>query len=317
MSVQIKLPKSPITKNGNVIFNERISAKRIIELYHRQENIDVEEYFFDREIYILECLDTGYRFYYPFEIIGDQDFYENLQLNSDKKGDGYDRDWADDHQFAAQQIEANDTLLEIGCGSGKFLGRISEITIKVVGLEINSLAADSARKKGFDVRTELVEKYSKENPSAFDTVCAFQVLEHIADVKSFIEGALTLLRPNGKLIFSVPNNEPYFQRFSKYEVLNLPPHHMGLWNLNAFKKLVNHYPMTLAKFEYSGESGVLIDAYLRAKAMAHIKSLPSNLSLTDKLKIYGVAPVALAKSSIDYLSGKKNRAFISVLFRKK
>ena len=207
MTVLKNLPKSPITGSGNVKVVDNFLVEDIVRLYKEQEDLNVENYFrHGEEVYLLECEDTKYRFYFPFEIIGDAAFYENLR-DSD-----YDRNDADDHKFAYQQINENAELLEIGCGTGKFLEQISGITKNVTGLELNTLAAKSAVEKGFDVKVQFIEEHAKERLNYYDVVCAFQVLEHIADVKPFLEAALKLLKPNGKLIFSVPNNEPYFQR---------------------------------------------------------------------------------------------------------
>lgn len=63
--------------------------------------------------------------------------------------------------------------------------------------------------------------------------------------------------------------------------------------------------MNLAKFNYSGESGVLVDAYLRAKSMVKIESLPTQHSTSEKANIYGMMPLALMKSSVDYIRGQK------------
>jgi 2-polyprenyl-3-methyl-5-hydroxy-6-metoxy-1,4-benzoquinol methylase len=311
MSELSQLPKSPITGNAGVKVFDTILVEDIIRLYREQENVNVERFFKHGEtIRILECEATKYRFYYPFECIGDASFYENLR-NSD-----YDRDEAEDHKFAYKQIGKDAKLLEIGCGTGKFLEQVSHITKNVAGLELNSLAAKSAVEKGFDVKIQFIEEHAKENENCYDVVCAFQVLEHIAEVKSFIDAALKLLKPNGKLIFSVPNNEPFFQRFSKYEVLNLPPHHMGLWSLEAFKNLDKFYGMKLEDFQFTGRSSFKADAYLRAKLTANVKSLPQRHSLPEKLKIIAVSPIALAKSSLDHLQRKKNNAHISIVFIK-
>ena len=163
MSNLNNLPKSPVTLGGNVKVVETFAAAEIAALYLRQENLDIKNYFAHGDtVYLLECEDTGYRFYYPFEIIGDQAFYESFQVESDKKGDGYDREWAGDHKFAAGQIGKDAKLLEIGCGSGKFLSQISDITPNVAGLELNSIAADAARRKGLDVQVEFIEDFCEE-----------------------------------------------------------------------------------------------------------------------------------------------------------
>ena len=311
MTVLKNLPKSPITGSGNVKVVDNFLVEDIVRLYKEQEDLNVENYFRHGEtVDLLECEDTKYRFYYPFEIIGDAAFYENLR-DSD-----YDRNDADDHKFAYQQISQNAELLEIGCGTGKFLEQISGITKNVTGLELNTLAAKSAVEKGFEVKVQFIEEHAKENSNCYDVVCAFQVLEHIADVRSFLDAALKLLKPNGKLIFSVPNNEPYFQRFSKYEVLNLPPHHMGLWNLDSFKKLCSVFDMNLENYAFTGHTSFRADAYLRAKLMVKVKSLPHRHSFAEKLKILAVSPIAVAKSTLDYLQGKKNNTHISVVFCK-
>ena len=305
------LPKSPITGINNVAIVETFSSADIIKLYRQQEEMNVEKYFENyEEIYILECERTGYRFYYPFELIGDASFYENLR-NSE-----YDRDEADDHKFAYEQIDKDAKLLEIGCGTGKFLENIANITKNVSGLELNPMIARSASEKGFDVKNQMIEEHAEEYPNSYDVICAFQVLEHIAQVKSFLDAALKLLKRNGKLIFSVPNNEPFFQRFSKYEVLNLPPHHMGLWGLKAFQNLSKVFDMSLEKHAFTAQSGFKADAYLRAKLMADVKSLPRKHSTTEKIKILAVSPFAVTKSALDQIKGKKNNAHISVVFVK-
>jgi 2-polyprenyl-3-methyl-5-hydroxy-6-metoxy-1,4-benzoquinol methylase len=310
------LPKSPITGNSGTKVLETFSAKDIDRLYQQQEGFSVAKYFKDDVVYLLECEETKYRFYYPFEIAGDEEFYENFLIKTQENGAGYDRDWSDDHKFAYSQIEKDETVLEIGCGTGKFLQRLSDKTKNVNGLELNSLAAEQAVKNGFEVENKLVESYAEQKPGSCDVVCTFQVLEHIVNIKSFLEASLKLLKPNGKLILSVPNNEPYFQRFSRYEVLNLPPHHIGLWNLESLTKLTDFYGINLETHHLTGRSSLKADVYLRAKLMANVQSLPRRHSFTENFKILSFAPFAFIRSGLDYLGGKVGFGHITVVFRK-
>jgi 2-polyprenyl-3-methyl-5-hydroxy-6-metoxy-1,4-benzoquinol methylase len=312
------LPENPILKQGSLRIVDRFSANDIIKLYQLQEKLDVTKYFeTSNNVLLLECQQTKYRFYYPYETAGDKDFYENLQRRSEQTGLDYDRENAADHEFALNQIQPNSKVLEIGCGSGKFLQSLSEITKDICGLELNSLIAEKAQKKGLDVKVQLIEDYAKEAQGEYDVVCAFQVLEHIPNVNSFISSALDLLKPNGKLIFSVPNNEPFFQRFSKYEVLNMPPHHMGLWNLEVFKNLAEYFNLNLEKYHLTGKSSFKADVYLRAKYWAKVKSLPRQHNFAEKLRILAFAPFALVASSFDLLRGKNGFGHISIVLRKK
>jgi 2-polyprenyl-3-methyl-5-hydroxy-6-metoxy-1,4-benzoquinol methylase len=313
MTSELKnLPTSPINGIGKVKLFDTISTRLIIDFYKQQENLDVAEYFASLdEIFILECEDTGYRFYYPFEVIGDAAFYKGLR-NSE-----YDRDEADDHKFAYQHIEKEIKVLEIGCGSGKFLSRILPITKDVSGLELNEIGAKSAVEKGLKVRVQFIEEHATENPECYDVVCAFQVLEHIAEVKSFLEASLKTLKKGGKLIFSVPNNEPFFQKHNKYEVLNLPPHHMGLWNLDAFKALQRYFNLELIDSEFTGKTSFKGNVFLRAKRMAKIQTLPNFLSTAEMAKILAFSPISAVMGGIDLIAGNQVFSYLSVVFIKK
>ena len=198
-------------------------------MYQKRFRVDVSKYFKGlTKIEVAECSETGYRFYYPFEIAGDGPFYEELQkaMSGD---DSYYRPWGYDHQFAFEKINKDERVLDIGCGSGNFLKKIREKTDKVYGLEFNNKAIEDCKKEGLTVFAETIEQHAERHAGFYDVVCAFQVLEHIHKINEFITAAVKVLRKGGSLIIGVPNNEPYFQRFNKYSTLNLPPHHMGLW----------------------------------------------------------------------------------------
>ncbi|MGB7201975.1 MAG: class I SAM-dependent methyltransferase [Pyrinomonadaceae bacterium] len=311
------LPASPITRTHNVTVFDTINVSDIVRLYREQEQIDVSRFFIGvDEVMILECGDTGYRFYYPFTLVGDESFYQELATAKQSIGLEYDRDWSEDHEFALQTIIENERVLEVGCNTGKFLERVREKTKHVTGLEFNPEAAAVARVKELDVRNLDIAILAENEPESFDAICAFQVLEHIPNAGDFLQACLKALKPGGKLIFSVPNNEPYFQRFSKYEVLNLPPHHMGLWNLMAFERLECYFHLKLEKFAFSGRSGLAADTYVRTRNMASLTGTSGGHYNVENLWLLLFLPLALMKSTLDWARGKVNNAHLSVVFRK-
>lgn len=311
------LPASPITGTDNVTVFDAIKTSDIVRLYHEQEQIDVSRFFVGvDEVLMLECGDTGYRFYYPFSIVGDESFYQELGSLKHSVGLDYDRDWSDDHEFALRTINENERVLEIGCNTGKFLERVREKTNDVTGLEFNSEAAGIARLKDLDVRNLDIALLAENESESFDVICAFQVLEHIPKAGDFLRACIRTLKPSGRLIFSVPNNEPYFQRFNKYEVLNLPPHHMGLWNRDSFQNLTKVFNVILEKDHPTGENSFVGDVYLRARKMSGIKSLPKRESPTEKLTVMSMLPLAMIRSCVDLLFNKRGFGHITVVFRK-
>ena len=314
----MELPPNPVTGKDNVRVADTYDVPDIVRLYREQENVNVERYFTHGDtVYLLECPETGYRFYYPFETAGEADFYQDLDRADEACGHRYDRELDDDHDFALKHIKAGENVLEIGCNTGLFLQRVAQVTKNLVGLDFNPKAVAEALSKGVTVVNESIEDHAADHAGEYDVVCVFQVFEHLANIRPMLIAFLQVLKPGGKIILSVPNNEPFFQRFSKYDPLNMPPHHAGLWNLAAFEKLARHFDMKLVEHQHYGTRGLLPDVYLRSKLMANVRSLPKRHSISDKIKMLAAAPVALSLSSVDFLvKGVRNHANISVIFQK-
>jgi SAM-dependent methyltransferase len=238
--------KSPATGTENVSLLETIPSKKIIEQYSKIEEIDVSRFFTNiEEVYIYRCNDTGFRFYYPSTIFADEKFYAFLQQRN-----YYYSEWHWEHEVAAKNLPAKGKILEVGCGTGSFLIGLRERGYDCTGLELNEAAVKVCVQKGLTVYKELLETHLLQHSSQYDAICSFQVLEHVYDVKSFLNGSLSCLKPGGKLVIGVPNNNPYLYKYDKFHPMNLPPHHSGLWNKAAFKKLPDFYPMKLDTIDY-------------------------------------------------------------------
>ena len=230
--------RSPITNDDDLLLVDIISTEDIIGAYAKQ-GLDVDSYFKGiSEVKIILCQHSGYRFYYPFNIFATEAFYKIL--NTEKNGYHKIR-W--EHKKALNFIKREDKVLEIGCGNGLFLERLKEYEISAKGIEINETAVAEANEKGLTVYHQSIAEHGVEFFEAYDVICFFQVLEHISEVKNFIESSLRALRKNGKIIIAVPNNNPYLFRFDRLHALNLPPHHAGLWDIRAFNNLPRFFPI--------------------------------------------------------------------------
>lgn len=231
---------SPITKRNNVVFEKEIPTKDIINLYNDQFKIDVSPVFSNlKSIQIYKCLDTGYRFYYPFSISGDDKFYQELE-----KLPWYYSDDKWEHLIALKYIKKNNKVLEVGCAKGSFLKKIEEKGAIANGLELNTSALTKCQKENLSVYPDSIEDFSKTKHNCYDIVCNFQVLEHVNNVKSFIDSSLETLLPGGLMIISVPNNDSLIFETNNI-CLNTPPHHVGLWNMNSLISLQHYFNMTI------------------------------------------------------------------------
>lgn len=238
---------SPLTLSDDTKYIKSIPVNLIIDLYSNSLNLDVSVYFSNvTHIKIFECNLSGYRFYYPYSISGEAPFYEHLQQYS-----WYYMPWKWEHSQALRFIKPGMSILEVGCGPGDFLNSIKKknFNISIQGLELNKSVIERAYSKGVSISTESVEQHADANLESYDLVCSFQVLEHIYAVNSFIKSQIICLKKGGVLIISVPNNDSFIKYSSQTNLLNMPPHHMGLWTSNSLKKLEKIFPIRFIKIK--------------------------------------------------------------------
>ena len=248
----------PITNSTNVKLVEKIEAEKIAT-YYDGFGIETRDAFKDVE-FVLKYLsiDSGYRFFYPFSIQGTASLYEKLQ-----KLDWYYQEQKWEHVKALEWIRSGDRVLEIGCGEGSFLSAIkNKYGGEPVGLELNPSAVDKAVSLGLKVYQKELNDFSLEHREAFDVLCLFQVLEHIADPIRFLQQALYTVKPGGKLIVCVPDNDSLVNK-DKENPLNLPPHHMGMWNKQSLGFLGHVLAIQVELLEHEPLQPIHVEWYVR------------------------------------------------------
>lgn len=238
--------KSPFT-NSPAKYLYQLETPKIIVNYKSDLGIDIGKYFNDIvSVKVFECIESGYKFFYPYDISGDSEFYEKLQ-----NFDWYYMPWKWEHEQSLRFFDKKMQVLEVGCAQGEFLSRVKErYDSECVGLEFNKKAIEIGRLKKINILPESIQDHSLYNKNKYDIVCSYQVLEHIDDVKSFIDAQVLCLKSGGKLIISVPNNDSFIKLNFKTNILNMPPHHMGLWNRRSLKSLSIYYPLKYVNHYY-------------------------------------------------------------------
>jgi 2-polyprenyl-6-hydroxyphenyl methylase / 3-demethylubiquinone-9 3-methyltransferase len=104
-------------------------------------------------------------------------------------------------------------LLDIGCGGGLVSEPMARLGATVVGIDASdknvSVARSHAGQSGLaiDYRNEAAEDLAATGEQ-FDVVLALEVIEHVADIGSFIGACAELARPGGAVVFSTLNRTP-------------------------------------------------------------------------------------------------------------
>ncbi|HVY72533.1 MAG TPA: class I SAM-dependent methyltransferase [Candidatus Paceibacterota bacterium] len=233
--------QSPITGSDNTTLEREIPSREIIDAYQKELGMDVSHFFAGIEaVSVYTCRDTGYRFYHPLTLAGDDAFYQEVE-----KFPWYYMDWKWEHGVADGLIQKDESVLEIGCARGSFLKKLRERGVHVEGLEMNTKALEECRAAGLTVHPDSIEGFSASKKGMYDVVCSFQVLEHVPHVREYLEASLAVLKPGGRMIVSVPNNDSLVLSSGGPDTLNAPPHHMGLWDPNSLIALQRYFNMTI------------------------------------------------------------------------
>lgn len=105
---------------------------------------------------------------------------------------------------AGHNLEAPEGL-EVGCGSGWFSQHLQKNGWRMKAIEPSSTAAERARAQGVDVWCGSLQNYHS-SPERFQAVFSWMVLEHLPFPQDALKAFHQWLKPNGILVFSVPNH---------------------------------------------------------------------------------------------------------------
>ena len=134
------------------------------------------------------------------------------------------------------RYEGAGELLDYGCGNGKYLLRMRDRGWKVTGMDMSAEAIDVCQQR--ELRAFVgVAPDRQFDAGSFDVVTLWHVLEHVPSPTETLEQVNRILKPNGKLVFGVPNiNSLPARWFGKYWFgLDLPRHVTQFSKITAAK----------------------------------------------------------------------------------
>uniref|UniRef100_E6Q529 Methyltransferase type 11 domain-containing protein n=1 Tax=mine drainage metagenome TaxID=410659 RepID=E6Q529_9ZZZZ len=118
----------------------------------------------------------------------------------------------------SQGARQRDTLVDLGCGDGVALARVTEgLEYKhIFGIERDGEAAEAARRFLSDVIVASVDATIPLPDSFADAIVSNQVIEHLNDTDTFMEEVFRILRPGGELVLSSENLASWHNIFALF-----------------------------------------------------------------------------------------------------
>ncbi len=141
------------------------------------------------------------------------------------------------YRFAARYAQG-ERLLDIACGVGygtRLLRDESQEASSALGVDLCDESVAYARERygcdGVEFRAEDAIQF--EDPEGFDTIVSLETVEHLPHPAKLIDHLVSMLRPNGVLVASVPTTPS----------ADVNPHHLKDFTEKSFRRLVAQHPL--------------------------------------------------------------------------
>lgn len=161
--------------------------------------------------------------------------------------------------------------LDVGCGSGADLVRMSERGWKVAGFDVSERAAAAGRASGLDIRSGSELADARFDGASFDLVTLFCVLPHVHDPLALLREIHRLLRPGGTLFMTVPNlHSVNFWLFRSHWYHLEPPRHLHFFSARSFRAMADRSGFAAAGRRFRSGGG----GFKNSLRYAEVRSRP-------------------------------------------
>lgn len=112
-----------------------------------------------------------------------------------------------DKLIEAADLKESDKVLEVGCGAGHILEKITKG--KLYGIDISEIQIERTKKRMGD-KVELKKAPGENIPyedKFFDKVLCSEVIEHVIDPREVLKEISRVMKDDGILSLSIPNEE--------------------------------------------------------------------------------------------------------------
>jgi SAM-dependent methyltransferase len=226
------------------------------------------------------CKKCGFGVFLPLTI-GSDAFYTDITRNEYYLPDRWDFHVA---RKALRSAKAQ-SVLDVGCGRGAFLGMVTKQLPDVVchGIDANPAIRDTLP-NGVKLHANL-----SDAPVGLDAVTLFQVIEHVADPISLLKESIAKVRTGGLVVVSVPDHSGPVRFFADSHTA-IPPHHVSIWTPASLEALFRKLRLSIVTRKKEPLPDYLMPFYL-PKILAHTIGVAGNPAREELLSRWLSRPI--------------------------
>lgn len=101
-------------------------------------------------------------------------------------------------EFVSQN--AKQTILDLGCGTGRLTAQLAELCNKIVGVDSSQDMIDKAKKEFGNIEFKVCDALALPFEKEFDVVFSYAVFHWISDHDALLENIHKVLKPQGVLV---------------------------------------------------------------------------------------------------------------------
>jgi 2-polyprenyl-3-methyl-5-hydroxy-6-metoxy-1,4-benzoquinol methylase len=220
--------------------------------------LDVKDYFLTQETFsIQKCDGCEFKFINPRpddDEIGRYYQSDEYISHDSKRLDLFSRLYKIARMFSIKrkykivvEHSREETILDIGCGTGEFLHYCRSKGFAVEGVEPNGKASVYAQKiNGIPVTSKLTDLFSHNR--SYGCITMWHVLEHIHLLNETLSMVKCLLSTDGILIVAVPNSNSWdANKFGKFWAAYDVPRHLYHFNKATLSQIMTNHGFEIRK----------------------------------------------------------------------
>ena len=189
-----------------------------------------------------------YTRYYPREDIDPKKMAENFRFEQGRFP-ALGRWLGGNHRIQYELPPAHKKILEIGCGDGRSLLQLRALGYDAYGIETDENVGKVRNELKLAIHIGTIENSGFE-PKTFDYIIANQLIEHIVNLDSFLEGCKELLKDEGTIIFSTPNAQSIYRKLCGKKWINWHiPFHQQVFTRKSLALLLLKHGLSITKIK--------------------------------------------------------------------